>query len=82
MEGMSYEGEKPVDLDQLRARLQKMSNQELREFGKAAAYMCTPKVNFGKPPRQEFVLQLEEARTEWKRRHPAGRQHPKASADV
>jgi hypothetical protein len=34
-------------------------------FGKAAAFMCRDK-----EPRQAFVIQLNEARAEWQRRHP------------
>lgn len=58
----------PIDLAALRERLRKMSDKELREFGKASAHMCSPQANFGKPPGQDFVTQLEEARAEWKRR--------------
>ena len=58
------------DVNQLRQRLQKMTDDELREFGKAAAYMCSPKASLGKPPREAFVVQLAEARAEWARRHP------------
>ena len=47
-----------------------MSDKELRQFGNAARYMCSPKANIGKPPRPEFLIQLEEARVEWLRRHP------------
>jgi hypothetical protein len=57
-----------VDTEQLRTRLQKMSETELRRFGKAAAAMCSPQANLGKLPRKAFVIQLEEARAEWKRR--------------
>jgi hypothetical protein len=57
------------DLDTLRTRLRKMSDEELREFGKAARYMVSPKANMGKAPLLAFVLQLEEARAEWRRRH-------------
>jgi hypothetical protein len=60
-----------VDVDGLRTRLRKMSDKELREFGKAARYMVSPRANMGKPPLPAFVLQLEEARAEWRRRHPA-----------
>jgi hypothetical protein len=59
-----------LDLDGLRTRLRKMSDEELREFGKAAKYMVSPKANMGKPPLPDFVPQLEEARAEWRRRHP------------
>lgn len=57
------------DRDALRTRLRKMSDEELREFGKAARYMVSPGANMGKPPLPIFVLQLEEARTEWRKRH-------------
>jgi len=58
-----------LDVEGLRARLRKMSDKELLEFGKAARYMVSPKANMGKPPLPAFVLQLEEARAEWRRRH-------------
>jgi hypothetical protein len=32
--------------------------------------MVSPTANMGKPPLPAFVLQLEEARAEWRRRHP------------
>jgi len=47
-----------------------MSDQELQRFGQAAKFMCLPGANFDAPPRQVFVIQLEEARKEWKRRNP------------
>ena len=49
-----------LDVDALRTRLRKMSDEELREFGKAARYMVSPTANMGKPPLPTFVLQLEE----------------------
>ena len=58
-----------LNVDELRTRLRKMSNEELRKFGKAARFMVSPKANMGKPPLPDFVLQLEEARAEWRRRH-------------
>jgi hypothetical protein len=58
------------DRDALRTRLRKMSDEELREFGKAARYMTSPGANMGKPPLPTFVLQLAETRAEWRRRHP------------
>jgi len=57
------------DVEALRTRLRKMSDEELREFGKAARYMTNARANMGKPSLASFVLQLEEARAEWKRRH-------------
>jgi hypothetical protein len=38
--------------------------------GEAARYLCFPRANLGQPPRQNFVIQLEEARADWKRRYP------------
>ena len=58
-----------LDRDALRVRLRKMSDEELKDFGKAARYMASPRANMGKPPLPAFVLQLEEARAEWRRRH-------------
>jgi hypothetical protein len=54
-----------LNVDEPRKRLRKMSNEELRKFGKAARYMVSPTANMGKPPLPAFVPQLEEARAEW-----------------
>jgi hypothetical protein len=56
--------------DELRARLGKMNDTQLLRQGKAAAYMCDPRNGHGEPPRQTFVIQLDECRAEWRRRHP------------
>jgi len=57
------------DRDALRTRLRKMSDVELREFGKVARYMVSPTANMGKPPLNVFVTQLAQARVEWQRRN-------------
>ncbi len=44
-----------------------MSDAELLRFGHAAKSMCSPDAYFGQPPRQAFLIQLEEARKEWQR---------------
>jgi hypothetical protein len=54
-----------LDVSEVRERLRKMTDGQLVEFGKAAAVMCSPKANFGKPPHEAFVIQLKEARAEW-----------------
>jgi hypothetical protein len=59
------------DIEQIRARLCKMSDVELRKFGRAASDMANPKKNFG-TPNPAFKIQLDEARAEWRRRHPKG----------
>lgn len=65
-----FSSEQPLDLEELRARLRKMNDAELRRFGRASRFMCSPEANFGKPPRENFVVQLNEAEAEWRRRHP------------
>jgi hypothetical protein len=59
----------PEDIEQIRARLRKMNDRELREYGRAAAHMANPWNNHGKP-NPAFQVQLDEARAEWRRRHP------------
>jgi hypothetical protein len=62
---MSIQIESSDELEQLRARLRKMSDDELMRFGKAARSLC-------RDPRcpDTFKRQLEAARGEWRRRHP------------
>jgi hypothetical protein len=59
-----------IDIERLRVRLRGMTDEQLRQFGKAARYMVSARANLGKPPLQAFVIQWEEARAEWRRRHP------------
>lgn len=66
-------GMQEFDIESLRMRLQKMTDRQLIEFGKAARFMCVP--DFGRPPRQVFVIQLEEARNEWRKRHERASLH-------
>jgi hypothetical protein len=49
------------DVNQLRERLQKLTDDELRKFGRAAAHMVSPKANMGQPPGETFVLQLADS---------------------
>ena len=58
----------PIDLEEFRARLRKMTDGELLRYGKAARYMNSPAAYFGNGPRETFVIQLRECRAEWKRR--------------
>ena len=59
----------PEDIEQIRERLRKMSDHELRKFGRSARDMADPKKNFG-APNPAFLIQLVEARAKWRRRHP------------
>ena len=68
-------GDTTVNREELRARLRKMTDNELRRFGRAARNTCSPEANRSKPPREEFVIQLEEARAEWKRRFEPSLKH-------
>jgi hypothetical protein len=59
----------PENVEQLRDKLRKMTDLELRKYGRFASLMSDPKKNVG-PPNPAFGIQLTEARTEWRRRHP------------
>jgi hypothetical protein len=59
----------PEDIEQIRERIRKMSDLELRKYGRAARELADPKKNHGKP-NPSFQVQLDEARAEWRRRHP------------
>ena len=56
----------------LRAKLQAMSEAELLAFGKSMREMIYPRRydGKGKPTVSSFSIQLDEARNEWRRRHP------------
>jgi hypothetical protein len=41
-------GDNELELEALRARLQRMSDRELLRFGRAARYLCSPATNHGK----------------------------------
>jgi hypothetical protein len=58
------------NVEQLHTFLRGMSDDELLKFGKSAKSLCDPAKNSGRPPREIFVIQLQEARKEWRRRHP------------
>jgi hypothetical protein len=60
-----FDPEALLNLEELRA----MDDGMLKRWG-VAAHMCTPEANLGGPPREVFVVQLQEARAEWRRRHP------------
>ena len=56
-----------VYVRRLRERLQAMSDEELIEFGKDARSLAGIRVS-GLP--DPYKIQLDEARREWRRRHP------------
>jgi hypothetical protein len=59
----------PEPVEQIRERLRKMSDLELRKFRQAARNLSDPAKNWGSP-NPAFAIQLREARAEWRRRHP------------
>jgi len=59
---------KPESPEELRKRLREMSDHELRRFGQRARKLSDPKMNLGATG--PHVIELEEARAEWRRRHP------------
>jgi hypothetical protein len=67
----------PESIEQIRERIHKMSDAELRKYGRAAQDSSDPRKNFGSG-NPAFQVQLDEARAEWRRRHPAaaGRRSP------
>ena len=64
--------EREINIEELRHRLGKMTDGELRQFGEASRFMCSPGANLGKTRRDVFVIQLNEARADMERRHHGG----------
>ena len=59
MEGMyGFAADLPIDVEAIRARFHRMTDDELLRYGRACRYMCSPWANFGKPPRETAVVQL------------------------
>jgi hypothetical protein len=69
---MSIGFSEEFDTPSLQKRLREMSDEKLLQFGRDARYMCSPRANLGQPPREAFVIQLKEAKLEWRRRHNGG----------
>lgn len=61
-----------VDLDALRIRLQEMTDDELVKFGREMRRLVYPLTYGadGKPSLSAFGIELNQARAEWRRRHP------------
>ena len=56
----------PQAIEQIRERISKMSDAELRKYGRAARNLSDPRKN--RNPNPSFQIQLDEARAEWRRR--------------
>jgi hypothetical protein len=58
------------NVQEIREYILELSDKDLLRYGQAARHMTTPEATLGKPLRKVFLVQLEECRTEWKRRFP------------
>ena len=58
-----------LNVEELCQHLKTMPETELLRFGQVVKYMCSPKENC-EPPGEVFIVQLREARAEWRKRHP------------
>jgi hypothetical protein len=58
------------NVDELRAHLRKLDDVKLSEFGQAARHMTAIRANTAKPSLNVYEVQLQEAKAEWRRRHP------------
>ena len=66
LKGIAFESDE-VMLQKLRERLRQMSDEELIKFGKTVRGLSAPRVSVTPDP---WKAQLQEARAEWRRRHP------------
>jgi hypothetical protein len=57
------------EIERIRERIHGMSDGDLLRYGLASRQMADPKNNYG-DPNPAFKIQLDEARAEWRRRHP------------
>ena len=63
---IAFESEE-VELQKLRERLRLMSDEELVKFGKQVRSLSEPRASVTP---DSWKAQLQEARAEWRRRHP------------
>jgi hypothetical protein len=57
------------DVERLRKRLRTMTDSELRDFGNGVRKLCQAARRLDQEPGAENTTHLEEASTEWLRRH-------------
>jgi len=67
LKGIAFESSE-VQLQKLRERLREISDDELIAFGKMVKGLSGPRVSHVLDP---WRAQPEEARAEWRRRHPS-----------
>ena len=66
-----------VNVAQLRERLRKMTDRQLRECGTDLRKLCKSARRRAEEPELELVIQLEEATAEWRRRKSPKTQNTK-----
>jgi hypothetical protein len=57
-----------LELGQLREKLRKMTDRQLRGYGNEFRKFCKSERKQGREPEVAFVIRLEEATAEWRRR--------------
>jgi hypothetical protein len=60
-----------VYVEELRVRLRRMTDAELRRFAQATHYICSSDPHPGELPGSASVILLQECEAEWRRRHPS-----------
>jgi hypothetical protein len=71
IERFSMIAETPSTVEDFRRRIQAMTDERLLRYGKATRYMADPRNSANKSTvRDVYVIQLQECRAEWRRRHP------------
>jgi hypothetical protein len=64
------QGTGPENAAEIRERVRKMSDEELLRYGAICKSMRRPETNLDKPSLDAWTVQLQEARVEWRKRHP------------
>ena len=66
----TVQGTGPQNAGEIRERVRKMSDEELLRYGAVCKSMCSPEINLDTASLDAWSVQLQEARAEWRRRHP------------
>jgi hypothetical protein len=64
------QGTDPEYAGEISERVRKMSDEELLRYGAVCKSMCSPETSLDKPSLDAWTVQLQEARAEWRKRHP------------
>jgi hypothetical protein len=65
-----------VNVEELRERLQKISEKELLDFRQGVKHTCSPEVNWNQPPLQVWVIHMKVWCGRWDSNPHALRRHP------